>query len=519
MPMQELLCDESSDVCIPSTSSQDTMNLSDLPELDHEHRLQRLAPKPAASRKRTSTSTEAGRDPKAMKLHHEAKEEPVCVSPPSNSSTSSSNAYSDQAENHDPEQLSNSESEAEERSFEENPEKEPTEDEEAEQQKNSLDFNPIFASYPKLLSARAEGQRSLPPMLNSNDLGEEEEVWSLMCRKDEMYTRVADYFGKHKELDKSMRFLLLDWVMELCEQERLHRETFYLVVDYIDRFLSVMEDVPTRHLQLAGATALLIATKLEEIYPPSIDKIANYTDGACHVSSIRLYEMLMVQRLEWNLVPITAIHWLSIYFQLLGTKHSLTEDPPADDAKNKDTPLTPPMARVPLAPRNSSNQCGIPRLSADRVGFCCSGEHHKNSCCIPNFLKGEFSRVAKILDVCMLDLDSVKFTHHSVLPAALLFCIYEPDSLISSVTGYTRAQLEEAIEFVEPIVQVCLESPAVHEDTKTTFPEIPDSDLHNIQLYDADIKVKIEKAAVVRRERQRKIVTATRRRRVLPGRN
>lgn len=47
---------------------------------------------------------------------------------------------------------------------------------------------------------------------------------------------------------------------------RLHRETFYLSVDFIDRFLCTTKNVMKHQLQLVGITALFIAAKLEVLY-------------------------------------------------------------------------------------------------------------------------------------------------------------------------------------------------------------------------------------------------------------
>lgn len=50
---------------------------------------------------------------------------------------------------------------------------------------------------------------------------------------------------------------------QVCEVYRLHRETFYLAADFIDRYLSARNDVQKYQLQLTGVTALFIAAKLE----------------------------------------------------------------------------------------------------------------------------------------------------------------------------------------------------------------------------------------------------------------
>jgi cyclin E len=60
---------------------------------------------------------------------------------------------------------------------------------------------------------------------------------------------------------------------------RLHRETFYLAVDFLDRFLGIPTNIPKDKLQLIGVTCLVIGAKLEEIYPPELQEFAEVTGG------------------------------------------------------------------------------------------------------------------------------------------------------------------------------------------------------------------------------------------------
>jgi len=43
----------------------------------------------------------------------------------------------------------------------------------------------------------------------------------------------------------------------------MHRETLYMCVDYVDRFLSRTSGIKKTQLQLIGITALFIAAKME----------------------------------------------------------------------------------------------------------------------------------------------------------------------------------------------------------------------------------------------------------------
>lgn len=82
---------------------------------------------------------------------------------------------------------------------------------------------------------------------------------------------------------------------QVCEVYKLHRETFYLTVDYLDRYLSAREGVPKQQLQLIGITCLLIASKMEEIYPPKVSEYAYVTDGACTESEIHAMELSILK--------------------------------------------------------------------------------------------------------------------------------------------------------------------------------------------------------------------------------
>jgi len=46
-------------------------------------------------------------------------------------------------------------------------------------------------------------------------------------------------FQRQSEVTNIMRSILLDWMMEVCMEFTLKRETFYYAVNYVDRYLSV----------------------------------------------------------------------------------------------------------------------------------------------------------------------------------------------------------------------------------------------------------------------------------------
>ena len=63
---------------------------------------------------------------------------------------------------------------------------------------------------------------------------------------------------KQPDITFPMRAILVDWLVEVSEEYKLHTETIFLAVNYIDRFLSYMS-VQRARLQLVGTACMFIA--------------------------------------------------------------------------------------------------------------------------------------------------------------------------------------------------------------------------------------------------------------------
>lgn len=92
-------------------------------------------------------------------------------------------------------------------------------------------------------------------------------------RKDEENMQLQpDYLTKVQlptEVKETSRAFLVEWIIDVHRKFRLKPETLYITVYLIDRFLSIHQ-IKKSQLHILGVTALLIATKYEEIYPPDL---------------------------------------------------------------------------------------------------------------------------------------------------------------------------------------------------------------------------------------------------------
>lgn len=86
------------------------------------------------------------------------------------------------------------------------------------------------------------------------------------------------YMRNQAHLEWRMRGILVDWLIEVHAKFRLLPETLFLGVNLVDRFLSA-RPVRVEKLQLVGITALLVASKYEEVMAPAVEAFIYISDG------------------------------------------------------------------------------------------------------------------------------------------------------------------------------------------------------------------------------------------------
>lgn len=105
----------------------------------------------------------------------------------------------------------------------------------------------------------------------------------------------------------------------------MKRMTYYLAIDYVDRYLSRVSSIQKNQLQLIGITCLFIAAKIEEIYPPKLSELAYVTDNACTEQEMLDQEVRILTKLRWDVQPYTCTGWLTLYMQLSCSKTNLRQ--------------------------------------------------------------------------------------------------------------------------------------------------------------------------------------------------
>ncbi|XP_020491719.1 G2/mitotic-specific cyclin-B1 [Labrus bergylta] len=146
-------------------------------------------------------------------------------------------------------------------------------------------------------------------------------------RQLEVDQNVRPTYLQGKEVTGNMRAILIDWLVQVNLKFRLLQETMYMTVGIIDRFLQD-HPVPKKQLQLVGVTAMFLASKYEEMYPPEISDFAYVTDRAYTTAQIRDMEMTILRVLKFKLgrpLPLQFLRRASKIYEVTAEQHTLAK--------------------------------------------------------------------------------------------------------------------------------------------------------------------------------------------------
>ncbi|KAL5481497.1 hypothetical protein EMCRGX_G021668 [Ephydatia muelleri] len=141
------------------------------------------------------------------------------------------------------------------------------------------------------------------------------------------YQLSADYFDVQHFIHPQMRAVVVDWMVCVQVKFQLLQDTLFLSVTLLDRFLAV-HPILKEELQLVGITALLIASKYEEVCALQVDDLIYVTDNSYTASNVHAMESLMLKTLGYFLGTPTALcflRWYSRVAQLSIEAHTMAK--------------------------------------------------------------------------------------------------------------------------------------------------------------------------------------------------
>jgi hypothetical protein len=146
-----------------------------------------------------------------------------------------------------------------------------------------------------------------------------QEIFHSMRELEVVYKIDHEYLSKKQtEIKDTSRAFLVEWIIDVHRKFRLMPETLYVTVSIIDRFLSIQE-IKKAQLHLLGVTALLIATKYEEIYPPELKDLLNVSENKFTKVEVLKMEYRILSALEFNFTAPSSLRFLERFRKLSNT--------------------------------------------------------------------------------------------------------------------------------------------------------------------------------------------------------
>jgi cyclin B len=123
----------------------------------------------------------------------------------------------------------------------------------------------------------------------------------------------VNYFADQQDITEHMRAVLLGWIVDVHLKYKLMPETYFLTVDLIDRYLSIVQ-ISRHSLQLLGIASLWIAAKYHETYQvPKLINLEYICDHSYSAQDILKMEASIHNVLHFDLL----VPNIFTYFQMV----------------------------------------------------------------------------------------------------------------------------------------------------------------------------------------------------------
>lgn len=313
------------------------------------------------------------------------------------------------------------------------------------------------------------------PTVCSNKTNEKRSSWysghrlweNLISRTmDSQYQCKENILDAHPTVTNKMRSVLYDWLIEVCDVYHLHRETYHLSIAYIDQYLSRTSQFGKQKFQLLGITSLFVASKIEEIYPPRLCDFTYVTDNACSEQEILEMELDLMNILEWHLDPVTSISWLLVYLQVQFEFEQISKK------KN-------PLKKEFFSELNLRQELISSKSSINQIldSSLLSQVHRSRQ-----FLD-IFSEAARLLDICSLDLDYIRFPKNILAATAILCC--RPTWPLQQLTGLKENDVKHCRDWMKDFQQVLSQRKFTIKSRPTS--SIPFDEIYSIQSHQISV--------------------------------
>ena len=147
-----------------------------------------------------------------------------------------------------------------------------------------------------------------------------QDIFGHILDNEHNFRAKSDYMQSQAQINERMREILVDWLSDVTVKFKLLSETLFMAVNLLDRYLSTQE-ISRDKLQLLGITALFIASKYEEIYPPAMKEYLRVCDRAFSKVELLSTEASIINSLGFKLSHSSSLRFLERFSIVGGLPH------------------------------------------------------------------------------------------------------------------------------------------------------------------------------------------------------
>ena len=191
---------------------------------------------------------------------------------------------------------------------------------------NTVAYENIIATFGSRLKRvhRSKVPITDPACECANEFDTEPTTWHWMQLQSQPINKIDPCYMTHqkptsgKPINEAMRIILIDWLMGICKVGHFLSDTIHLAVFIIDKYLS-RAIVPDNRFQLLGATAIMIAAKIEEPYPLDPDLFVRLGADTYTLQELLANEELVLHGIQANVFTPTVLTFVRRFSQINGS--------------------------------------------------------------------------------------------------------------------------------------------------------------------------------------------------------
>jgi serine/threonine protein kinase len=126
-------------------------------------------------------------------------------------------------------------------------------------------------------------------------------------------TELYQLLDSNFKINDFSRLVLLDWLTKICVKYNVKSSTYIRTQNIIDKYISFCKEVSSQNIYIIGLAALLISSKIDEIYSWSLDNIGYISDNIFTFKKIAKMEKDILKIIDIDVYFPITISFLSTY--------------------------------------------------------------------------------------------------------------------------------------------------------------------------------------------------------------